>query len=348
MDIFPTEKVNIVLIIAGIAIWASVGIWAWVFLRRHDGPPVLPVKWRRPVPWRGFDLILFVVVYFLFSFFAIWVGNHFYETKSVASGTSVNQAEVASTPVETEKETSKKPSLEDSPSVKEKGHAVILVLRDADQWTIVLCFFVAVIFAPITEEIIFRMFIQGYLEKLDTRLRLQARRTQAFYHQRAGIEPRGSFFTFLPWGVMPILLTSGVFAMLHFRMASEPPPADDIRWMMILTTISGTILVVLLLLWLRFVRGARLSDFGIVGHEIPRDIFRGLVAFLAIAAPVYAVQITASVLVPENFAPDPISIFVLSIAFGTIWCRTHRLISSIVMHMAFNCLSLGMVVYALT
>lgn len=354
MDL-PPEKLFALNIIAVVAIGAFLGVWAWIFLRKRDGQPVLPVAWRRPVPWRGIDIVLFIFVYL---FLCVLIGGagkllSEYQKTTTLKGKAVEiSTAVADDPlkpmvvhIESSKEagTSKKVR----PPLKERVHEIVLALRSGDPWMIGLCFFLAVIFAPISEEIVFRMFIQGYLEKVDGHLRVQLKSNRIMNPYTGQIESQSSWFTMLPWGVAPILITSFVFAMMHFRSAKEAPPVEDVRWIMLTAVLAGTISIVALLLWLRLVRKARLSDFGIVPHEIPRDIFRGLVAFSAIVVPVYALQIGATWLVPENFAPDPIPIFFLSVAFGTVWCRTHRLVPSVVMHMSLNAMSMALAMYML-
>lgn len=363
MDSSP-EKFTVLSIVAGILVWACLGVWSWVFLRKRDDLPVLPLVRRRPVPWRGVDIAVLVVSYVILSGSIIWIGQSGTSPEIAKTGKVVSdQPETASADKASTEETKgvAKKGVEwtggnsegkkDEPrtasstelsSPEKRGHAITLVLHEASLGMIAFCFFMAVIFAPFVEEIVFRMFLQGYFEKLDTRFRLHRRRL-ARYEGR--IESQNSFFKYLPWGVAPILIVSTVFAMMHFRMAAKTPPIESIRWQMTVHALSATIAVIFLLFWLRLVRGARLSDFGIVPREIPRDILRGLVAFFAIAAPVYACQIAAASVIPKDFAPDPIPLFVFSIVLGTVWCRTHRLIPSIVMHMSLNGTSMGMALY---
>lgn len=336
---FPIEKLLPLLLILGIGLWSCLGVWVWILLRKQAGQPVLPVAWRRPVPWRGIDLILFIVGYLSLSFLIVAMGTAFSDS---SSGKDKGKIEKRDPPKDLPKV-----APEADPPKKERGHEVALALRSDDPWMIGLCFFVAVIFAPLSEEIIFRMFIQGYFEKIDGLFRCRQRRIGRLLAYDAQNESQSSFLICTPWGVWPILLTSAIFAMLHFRLAKDTPSMEDIWWTMIVAVSAGSIALTILLFWLRIVRRAKLSDFGIVPREIPRDIFRGFIAFLGIAFPVYMVQVAAASLVPESIAPDPISIFVLSVAFGTVWCRTHRLVPSIVMHMSLNATSLGLAMYLL-
>ena len=352
MDL-PADKIVVLSSIAWLAIFACFGVWGWVFFRRNRKLPVLPVAWRRPVPWRGIDLAIFIFVYIFLLSLISGIVDLFTDGQGALPPKDISVKAPVATEADPPKpsvevvETVKPKKAKSQQKQKESAHEVVLALRSGDPWMIVVCFFMAVIYAPICEEIVFRMFIQGYLEKVDAHLRVQLRSGRIMNPYTGQIESQSSLLTILPWGVSPILITSFVFAMMHFRPAQETPPIEEVRWAMVAVVLAGTISVVALLFWLRLFRGARLSDFGIVPREIPRDIFRGLVAFAAVAAPIYAIQILATYLVPKDYAPDPVSIFFLSVAFGTVWCRTHRLVPSVVMHMSLNAASLALALYAM-
>ena len=337
MDTFPPGKLLPVFIIIGLMIWACIGVWTWAALRKRDGLPVLPVAWRRPVPWRGLDLVLFFLLYAGSPFLVAGAWYSFSDTTSskASQQTELSKSDATKPPLNTED--SPKAEHGVKKSEKQKQHPLVLLLPSDNPWILGFCFFMAVIFAPLTEEIVFRMFLQGYLEKIDRQLCHNRRRRQ--------IEPRSWFSRNLPWGVIPILATSAFFAMLHFRSEQPAPSTESILESLIIFVISASLSLVLLLIWLRVVRKARLADFGIVVREIPKDALRGTLAFFAVAPLVYGILLAVANLVPEEIAADPIPIFFLSIAFGTIWCRTHRLVPSIVMHMLFNGFSLGMALY---
>lgn len=331
MDMIPPEKLLPLFAVIGIMIWACIGVWTWAGQRKRDGLPVLPVAWRRPVPWRGIDLLLFALIYLGSITLVGGAWSFFSDTTpdEISNQVKTELTEVA--PVDTE--------LSPEGPQKQKQHDLVLLLRSNDPWVLGFCFFMAVIFAPIIEEIIFRMLLQGYLEKIDSFLRRKRHRC------KPQIKSQGSFSRILPWGVAPILVTSTFFAMLHFRSEKLAPSIEEVLRTFMVAVIAGTFSIVLLFVWLRTVRKARLADFGIVVREIPKDILRGTLAFFAVTPLVYGIQLATTSLVPKEIAPDPISIFFLSIAFGTVWCRTHRLVPSIVMHMCFNGFSLAMAVY---
>jgi len=41
-----------------------------------------------------------------------------------------------------------------------------------------------------------------------------------------------------------------------------------------------------------------------------------------------------------DLAPDPIPLFLLALVFGVLYHRTHRIVPSLVLHMAFNATSI--------
>ena len=66
--------------------------------------------------------------------------------------------------------------------------------------------------------------------------------------------------------------------------------------------------------------------------KLASDLRLGFAAFLAVTVPVYLVWIDAEQLLPHNVIPDPIAIFFLSLALGTLYYRTHRILPCIVLH----------------
>ena len=52
--------------------------------------------------------------------------------------------------------------------------------------------------------------------------------------------------------------------------------------------------------WLKFAAGATLADFGIVPRKLAGDVRLGLLAFLAVTPPVYAVLFAVQELLPED------------------------------------------------
>jgi len=79
-----------------------------------------------------------------------------------------------------------------------------------------------------------------------------------------------------------------------------------------------------------------LANFGIVPRKLAGDVRIGLLAFLAVTPPIYAVLFVVSKILPKDAVADPIPLLFLGLALGVLYCRTHRIVPSIVLHAAFN------------
>ena len=138
----------------------------------------------------------------------------------------------------------------------------------------------------------------------------------------------------------PIILTSLLFARLHFRVAT---PQIALRFLVfLLAGDAGARLLTsaFAVAWLRWRVGATTADLGWTPKNTPGDVKLGLLSFAATAAPVYAVQIASRCLLPAYIAPDPLPLFFFALALGTLYYRTHRFLPGIVLHAALNGTSL--------
>ena len=147
--------------------------------------------------------------------------------------------------------------------------------------------------APITEEFFFRVLLQGWLEAFEHRWRRQMPTLRRLVRGGSG----------------PIMLTSLLFARLHFRVDT---PQIDFRFLVFL--LGGDAGARLLtsafaVAWLRGRAGATAADLGWTPRNTLGDVKLGLVTFAAVAAPVYAVQIAFQCLLPACIAPDPLPCF---------------------------------------
>ena len=76
------------------------------------------------------------------------------------------------------------------------------LIAEGNVWVFLLCVISAAVVAPISEEFLFRVLLQGWLEALEHRWRRQMPTLRRL----------------IPRGTGPILLTSLLFARLHFRV----------------------------------------------------------------------------------------------------------------------------------
>lgn len=85
---------------------------------------------------------------------------------------------------------------------------VKMVSDDPSRRALILATVVAVVIAPLVEEFLFRVVLQGWLERRESRWR------------RAGYRP----FRGAPRGFGPILLSAALFAVLHWGHGPDPIP----------------------------------------------------------------------------------------------------------------------------
>ncbi len=285
-----------------VAIMAAAVVWSWVAERLQRGLPVLAYEPRRQVPWQAIDLALVLLIYgiglmLMFHLGTVWFGP---EAGQPAEIQNVDQANTA--------------------------HMVARVLSEGSVWTLLLCGLTAAVAAPIIEEFLFRVLLQGWLE----RVALPLRRLTPTLRR------------WLPRGIGPVALTSLLFARMHFRVDTPQMDVEFLTFAMVGNAVVGLLTVALAvgLIWYR--TGAVAVDFGFVRQKFFADVALGLAAFIAIATPIYLMQVGLSVLLPSYVAADPITLFFFALVLGLLYYRTHRIVASVVLHMALNATSLAM------
>lgn len=281
------------------AVAASIAIWTWAGRRLFHGKPVLPYEGRRPVPWNFSDVAVIFLVYLAPALAGLAL-SPLLKIDAARAGPA-----------------------EDGPEELGVSHPVIeLLASNPDLLTLLFCVFVVVVVAPVVEEFLFRLVLQGWLER---------RERDLIRHQ--GIRHRIR-------GAMPVALTAVLFASLHFRTAQ--PKLEPGRVVELLAQVGVWNLVTLAagVGWLQMRRGATLADLGIVPTRILADFRLGVVTFFAIAAPIYLLQGVLHYLLSDLIAPDPITLVFFATALGVLYFRTHRITAPIALHMALNGTSL--------
>jgi membrane protease YdiL (CAAX protease family) len=290
---------------------ATLAPWVWIVRRLIARRPVLPYQPRRPVPWGALELG--IVVLFFFGTAALVFRAEQPSLDGWAKARYGGELRISD------------PNLQ---------HGVIVVLAaDPSLPTLALCFLSAVVVAPVAEEFFFRLLVQGWLEKWERRFR---RRVPAL--------------RWLMPGLLSILISSALFAQGHYRTAAKPDAVQSFH-AMVVTSVAFLLTLVFGMVLLGVFSGTTRRDFGIVPAKFWADVRTGLVAALAVLAPIYLLQdfsqrlvqylVERSVL-PEQVAADPVPIFFFAAALGFLYWRTHRIVPGITLHVALNLSSLVM------
>ncbi|MEN6459514.1 MAG: CPBP family intramembrane glutamic endopeptidase [Thermoguttaceae bacterium] len=275
-----------------LAALAAVAAWAAVARRWLGRRPLMAYQPRRPVPWRGIDVAVLVATYGLMPFLVMHVAQDWFGME---------------------------PPVEARAQRANTEHPVGRVLLERPGVSAVLVSVaLAAIVAPLVEELLFRLLLQGWFESLERRSRRGARLCRPFMA-----------------GVVPVTLVALLFAGIHFR-EPEPVSMPTIVYFQNVQLVASLLTVGVLIGWLRFAVGATFEDLGIVRSKLMADIKLGLVALAATLAPIYGVATVAKALLPAGVVADPIPLFPLALVLGILYYRTHRIVPAIVMHMGFN------------
>jgi len=310
----PVVALGVVMLLAG-----SVTVWLSIVYRLIHGLPVLPFERRRPVPWRGIDLAAVLLIYLLLMFWTVY---------AVQRGLGLELGNPPRAPAPKAVGVEREPPADEAAGGARKrqvDHPVFILLRQqSGPGTLLFVLVVAGVIVPIAEEFTFRLLIQGWLEAIEQRWR-----------RRIALGRR------LGRGVLPVTFVAAMFALMHWRTAGPPP---DMRAFILLLAVDSLVKIFTLgfavwLIWHQ--RGAMAADFGFVPQRLPEDLGLGLLAFLACVPPVLLIQNLASNLLPEWLAPDPIALFFFALALGILYYRTHRIVPSMVLHMALNMTSVA-------
>ena len=295
----PPTEISLALVVAGyVGLLAAVVVWMAVAARARRGLPVIPYVWRRPVPWNAIHVIAILLLYLGLAVAsqrsAIWLFD-----------LPVVDAPAAVQP--------------------DKPHLVVTLLRESHTpATLLLCFISVVVVAPIVEEFVFRVVLQGWLEAVEMRLRRQIPALRRL----------------IP-GAAPVVLISLLFGGMHYRIGNAQPDPRVIAHLMAGDTAARVVTLLLAIGLLRWGAGAKAEDLGLVREKLFPDARLGILAFLGIGVLIYSLKIFLARFLPQNVA-DPLVMFVFAAILGTLYCRTHRIAAAIVLHLVLNLTSLTM------
>ncbi|MGW8257792.1 MAG: CPBP family glutamic-type intramembrane protease [Thermoguttaceae bacterium] len=285
-----------------LAISACLTVWAAIFERRRVKKSLVEYQPRRQVPWQIGDQLAILLFYLLGLYMVFFLLRSFLPDFGL---------DTSSLAVAQEKSTI---------------HPLLQLLKAGDWKLVFVCVVVAIIVAPLSEEMFFRVLFQGWLEKKER-------------HWRCSFP---ILRRWAPLGAMPIFCSASVFAWLHYRSEAPLPDIEYLMFFFIGDAMLKLLTMFFAVALVHFRVGAAAIDLGWSAQKFLADVKLGLVAFVAIAAPLYFGQYMLSQFLPKQFAPDPVALFFLAIVLGYLYHRTHRITPSIVVHMLLNASSLTM------
>jgi membrane protease YdiL (CAAX protease family) len=304
------ETVQLGLVELGLML-ASCAAWLWLIQRWWRGQSPLPQEEYKEVQWDFMD-VLFVLCTYLavmqitFSLLA-----------SPEQQWEELQEEVVVAQTKDTAEANHEPSAEQT-----SQHPVIQLLsQDATGKTLALVFLVTAIAAPLWEEFLFRLILLGWLAKREKQLKARS-------------------LGRLPLGLVPLLATSLIFALMHFRQDDAPIDSDTLLRGVTIMGITNFVCLGISIAYLRMRYQTTAADFGFSSQRLIYDIKVAVVGFLTVVVLVLLLQAALKTWLPSGFAPDPIPLFFLAMVFGLMYLRTGRLTSCVLLHMILNTFSL--------
>jgi membrane protease YdiL (CAAX protease family) len=307
----------------------SLSMWVWIGLRLIQHKPVLPFCPRRPVPWRG-SLVLLIALFYvspvLLSLLLGSKGNAEKGDKVQTQNLTTKDADGV-----------KKDDEEKDDEVQ--NPIVTLVRNDPSARALLVAVVSAVLVAPVVEEFVFRLLLQGWLERVESEVRRTSRLRRLLCRVPMGL--RG-----LLRGLVPVLATSLLFASMHYRQGGAKLEPSVIEKVLVISSVFGLLTLAFGLFLLKSHARPAMIDLGVTSEIFWRDVRLGVLTFLSLVAPIYLLQGVLQGLLKNvlewNIAADPFTIVLFAIVLGTLYYRTHRIVPSVVLHMCLNATSVAL------
>jgi len=348
-------------ILIACAVAGSFAWWLMLLNRRELRRELWPAFRFRPAPWGAFDVLgaFFVVLLLAGLPWDHWLlgrGPSPNDARLAAgaaspSGSSKRDAgqssdglplrAVASTEeLESGVTGSEALRLPQSESERKRSHGLWILLQDRPTpTTFFLCFLVAVVAAPLMEETLFRLLLQGWLATCELQLRRRLKGLALALSRDAPslvlAQPRW-------FGVFSVLVVAACFSLIHIRSTSDVPSADGILAILLRQLCGYGAALPLLVLWLTWGRGVRPRTWGLSRRTFEPDVLLGLRWFATLAVPIYGLQVGLSAVTPDSVVVDPLTLFPFGLVSGVLYLRSGRLLPAIIFHMALNGTSLAL------
>ncbi len=199
------------------------------------------------------------------------------------------------------------------------AHPLVLYLHEnPSAMKYLFAFLVAALCVPFTEEFVFRVIVQGWLE--------------AGERQAWGMSRRH--------GVGALLLTAAFFTLIHFRPAGDIHLSAE-RLGELFTCQLGAYFLLLAVSFvvLRVFCRATWRDIGMDFRHWRKDILLGCLAYAVVALPTGLMMLLATAVDFNNrfgVVADPIALVPLALVLGLLYWRTHRILPCFTAHALFN------------
>jgi len=290
----------------------------------------------RPPPWRLVDVcgvwLALILLILLFN--------------SVVQGTSTRRSNDDRRSVTT---VARIHGDEKSTSAQRAHWAILLLSERPSVSTLLLVVISAGVLGPWVEEIVFRLFFQGWLHAQELRWRRLRNRLGRLGRNR--MTGPGDEFAFLkcrptlrrrgiPVGAMSVVMSASVFALLHARSTENVPDPETIRLILWARTLAYALFLAFFSVFISRRASSLWRQLGLSRTRIFPDVALGLGWFAAAALPIYGLQFFLSSIVPESIVVDPLTILIVGVILGVLYARTGRLLPSIAFHMSLNLTSL--------
>ncbi|MCL2117434.1 MAG: CPBP family intramembrane metalloprotease [Planctomycetaceae bacterium] len=288
---------------------------------------LFPPRRQRTVPWGVSAIPLALAVYLMVMLLSQWfVLRVIPGVFEIQHNDNVLVFEAVDRPTDNETDRGVTQPISDEELPDQHPLTILMQKNGQNPMVILVCFLTAVIVAPLTEEFMFRVVIQGGIE---------AKLRRGYGHSA-------------PAQRIPILLTALFFAAIHFRTQQETTPSsiDRIFQAMTATLIGNLVAMAVVIVVFRRLFRIRWSDIGLWDfRRTGRDALGALLLLVTILIPIGVVKYVVDMFAKSDGAVqlgvtssmvDPIPLFLFALVIGTLYHRTRRFASVFFLHAFFN------------
>jgi len=304
-EISASSAIGIAALVA-LLLSAAIVVWMAIFSRWAHGRALAGYERRRAAPWGAFDIAVVFGAYFLLTALVPSLALELLppeQRKPLDRRVPPQTAPSVAKPNPIERGL-----IEESEDIAEnKGpvlHPIVHLIRSRSPFAVILAAVLALVIAPLSEEMIFRVVMQGGMEAT-----IRQQRWSVRWLRRC----------------LPVFGPALVFGLLHWNTNSKEYPREYYIALLSGVALGATASLAFAVGWLKVVRRATWADLGISTVRWESDVGLGLASFAALAVPIYSLQLGLTLFMPKGVAPDPLGIFLFALAWGYLYRQTHRI-----------------------